>query len=425
MRRVRRANRLARGLAVAGTATALLAVLASGGCELAVSDGIPPFTCLPGAADNCPPDSVCVPSTRQCVARSGTCTPNASTGCATGMRCDAQTLRCAASPEASAGDASGASDSTAGPVGDSASDAQGLPLADASFPLDASGDAADTNVADVRTDAPSTCRGITCSCSRPSDCDSGICADQLTATTALSMAIMGMNFCTQPCCTSTDCPGTTVCFGTGGGGSYCVAPKWIGRVGDLGTGGGGAMCTGTADCRSGVCANGACADTCCSSSTAQQSSECAAGTVCRFAAFPGNSFDTHETAWCGAMVGNGSGGSPCAVDGSCQSGKCAITRCEAVCRSTSDCSAGQACSYGLGPTTLPSNKDIVAGCLTATGMAPNGSACTSNGDCQSDFCDGTHCTDVCVTDADCKSGLHCRPEIVQVQGSYAVLCCES
>ncbi len=172
-------------------------------------------------------------------------------------------------------------------------------------------------------DVPATCRGITCGCSRPADCDSGVCADTLTATTALSNALSGMNFCTQPCCSSTDCPGNTVCFGTGGGGNYCVAPNWIGRAADQGTAVGGTPCTGNTECRSGLCnmTTMQCADTCCS--TAQQSAECSAGTVCRYAAFPGAGFDTHETAWCGAAVGNTAAGSPCAVDASCQSGKCA------------------------------------------------------------------------------------------------------
>ncbi len=422
---VRRADRLAGGVAVAVTATAVFGLVAGGGCEAIVGDQIPSFTCVPGVAQNCPTGSVCVPSTRQCVARSETCTPGASTGCAAGSRCDPQTLRCTQSSQTDSGDGPGA-DATSVRVGDSATDSPGVVATDGPLLADApSGDAADSNAGDVSTgDGPPTCRGITCSCSRPSDCDSGICADQLTATTALSMAIMGMNFCTQPCCTSFDCPLTTVCFGTGGGGSYCVAPGWIGRGSTLGGVEGGAMCTGNSECRSGVCSNGACADTCCS--TAQESTECAGSTVCRFAAFPGSGFDTHETAWCGAAVGNVTGGGTCVVgDSSCQSGKCSFTHCVAACRISTDCSSGLECSYGAGPTTVPSNKDIVAGCLSAAGITANGGTCTSNADCQSAFCDGSHCTDACATDMDCKSGLHCRPVIVQVQGSYAVLACES
>lgn len=424
MRWAERADRLGAGLAVAVTTGVVLTLLAvGGGCELVVGDSLPSFTCEPGAA-NCPGGSVCVPSTHRCAARSSTCTPGAATGCAAGKRCDEETLQC--TPLASVGD--GASedgdDATASPPGDSAADGPISQMGDAPGSGDAPvGDAANGST-DASADAPVGCRGVTCSCSHNPDCDSGICAGELTETTPLATAIG--SFCTQPCCTSTDCPGSTVCFGTGGGGSYCVAPGWIGRGVEHGLGVGGATCTGDGECRSALCVNSVCADTCCSG--AQQGSECTGGAVCRYAAFPGKTFDTHQTAWCGAAIGNSAGGSPCTIDATCQSGKCAsFIRCEAVCRSSIDCTvAGQACSYGLGPTTLPSNKDIVAGCITSTGNAANGSACSSNNDCQSAFCDGGgHCTDVCVTDNDCKPGMHCVPGIVQIQGSYSVLGCES
>ncbi|HEX4448729.1 MAG TPA: hypothetical protein VH044_18425, partial [Polyangiaceae bacterium] len=222
--------------------------------------------------------------------------------------------------------------------------------------------------------------------------------------------------------TSADCPGTTVCFGTGAGGSYCVAPGLLGRNGPLGEGSGGNTCQSGQDCRSGLCANGACADTCCSSQ--QQSNECATGSVCRFAVFPGAGFDVHDTPWCGPPVGTVVNNSPCAVglDGTCQSGKCGPGRCEAVCRSTADCLTGQSCSYGLAPNA----KDIIAGCTSTSGAGADGTACTLNADCQSNFCDGAHCIDVCFSDADCKSPWHCAPQQVAVQfggGSYSILSC--
>jgi hypothetical protein len=418
--RARWANGLAGGLAVATTAIGVVALLSGeGGCELVVGDTVPLFTCLADAADTCPSGSVCVPATHECVPRSGTCTPGAANGCAGGMRCDAQTLRCGP-PAPTALDAAGDEDGPQAPSLDSGPDSGDVTVGDARERDAPTGDGPDVNVPDANPDAP-TCRGVTCSCSRQGDCDSMICADSFTQTPAL-YAVVGMSFCTQPCCTSADCTANTVCFATGGGANYCVLPKWIGRGGGLGTGLGGATCTGGADCRSGLCNMGTCADTCCS--TAQEATECASGTVCRFAAFPGSGFDTHETAWCGAKIGNLAGGAICAVDSICQSGKCGVGQCEAVCRTTSDCGGTLACSYGAAPA-VPTNKDIVAGCVTATGTTANGGNCTANSDCQSAFCDGAHCTDACVTDADCKSGMHCRPVVVQVQGSYSVLACES
>ncbi len=351
--------------------------------------------------------------------------------CTGSTLCDPQTLRCL--PATAVGDAAQSADGAGG--GDATVDgpldteAQAGPDGEVADGRMADGPAAEAgDAADATPDAPGTCRGITCGCGGSSFCDSGICADSLTATSALYAVNNNASFCTQACCTSADCPTATVCFGTGGGGNYCVPPGWIGRNSGVGVGQGGLSCQFNEDCRSGLCASGACADTCCSTAqqNAQTNPECATGTICRFAAFPGNGFDTHETAWCGPPIGNTAGGNACAVDGTCQSGKCGnFTRCEAVCRGPTDCSGGLACSYGLGPTTLPANKDIVAGCIMPTGNVPNGSACSTNTDCLSAFCDGSKCTDVCILDSDCKTGLHCRPKMVQVQGSYSVLCCES
>ena len=279
----------------------------------------------------------------------------------------------------------------------------------------------------MTSDAPTSCPdagAVTCGCRGPSDCDSGICADYVPLTPALYGVIGNHSICTKPCCTSFDCTPDTVCFGAGTGGNYCVLPKWIGRTVGLGLGRGGATCSSGAECRSGLCNMGTCADTCCS--TAQQTMECATGTVCRYAAFPGNGFDTHETAWCSPSPGGAAAGATCGFDTACQSGKCAAARCMAPCRTSTDCTTGLACSYGLAPTTIPANKDIIEGCVTATGPTPDGGNCTANSDCQSAFCDGTmHCTDACVTDADCKTGLHCRLANVMVQGTYTVLACES
>jgi hypothetical protein len=424
--RVRRASRLAGGLAMATTAVGVIALLSGGGgCELAVTDSVPFFTCLPDAADACPSGSVCVPATHLCVARSGTCTPGAANACGLGMRCDAQTLHCL--PEASPLDATADVDAKPAAALDSTPDSSDVVVGDAprEGPI---GDAPELDVPEVSADGPLTCHGdIGCGCSGASDCPTGICVNNVTLTPALYAAVgipNDTNVCTKPCCTSADCTSGTVCFGTGAGGNYCVPSKWIGRNGGVGTGVGGASCSAATDCYSGLCSMGKCADTCCS--TAQQSTECATGTVCRFVPFPGKAtVDTHVTAWCGAAIGGTASGMICAVDNVCQSGKCDVGTCESACRTSTDCATRQACSYGLAPT-LPTNSDIIEGCMPVTGTTANGGSCTSNSDCLSAFCDGTmHCADVCATDADCKMGLHCRPTVVKVQGSYSVLACGS
>ena len=240
-----------------------------------------------------------------------------------------------------------------------------------------------------------------------------------------STTVMGMSFCTQPCCTSADCPPHTVCFATGGGGNYCVSPKWIGRSGGLGTGLGGATCTGDADCRSGLCNMTARAPTR-AARPRRRATECASGTVCRFAAFPGSGFDTHETAWCGASIGNVGRRRHLRRRQHLPEREVRASRqCEAVCRNSSDCGGGLACSYGAARRRCRRTKTSSPVASPPRGTRRTAATAPRNADCQSAFCDGAHCTDVCVTDADCKSGMHCRPVVVQVQGSYSVLACES
>jgi hypothetical protein len=215
------ANRLAGGLAMATMAIGVVALLASGGgCELAVSDSVPSFTCVPGAPNACPSGAVCVPATHECTPRSGTCTPGASSGCGEGMRCDPQTLRCSAGgPQ----DASADRDGPAGMPLDSTLDSPDVLVAEAHEPDGPGDDSPDINIPDVTSsDAPTSCPdagGVTCSCSGQSGCASGICAEELTLTTELYMAIGNGNICTKPCCTSADCTANTVCFGTGRGGN--------------------------------------------------------------------------------------------------------------------------------------------------------------------------------------------------------------
>jgi hypothetical protein len=288
----------------------------------------------------------------------------------------------------------------------------------------------DVGAADATADGPApTCRDIGCSCYSQSSCDSGICADSLTLTQDFLTANQNSFTCTQPCCTSVDCPLGTVCFGTGHGGSYCVLPALLGRTRDLGNGIGGALCSGDSDCRSGICTGTPpqCADTCCSSGV--QGSECAFGTMCRFAPFPGKTFDVHATGWCGGAIGGGPIGQFCGTDAACQTGKCsALARCLAVCRTTSDCPVGQSCTYQGGPTP-PTTGDIVPTCNpTVTGGMADGMPCNASSDCLSAFCAPTKvCTDICFANSDCKNAWRCAPLQVQVtisSGSYSILSCQ-
>jgi hypothetical protein len=352
------------------------------GCEFAVSDTLPSYTCVPGEGDVCPLGLVCDPARRICARPS-----------VSGQLTDASVP----------GEDATARDD--GNVADAGREAQTETNED--------GSAGDSDAgADVRTVGPDTgapdsgfCNTLGCKCSGAADCANGICAQQAAVTTPLYAAAGNSNFCSQPCCTSSDCPASGVCFASGAGGNYCVMPGWLQRTATLGRGIGGAACQSNGDCRSGVCAGSMCADTCCSA--AGSSSECATGTACRPGTFPGAGFDVHAAAICGAAITCGNG-----------------PQCNRPCRNTADCSAGQACYY------LPAilSKDIVAACTTADGAGAEGSRCTSDFQCASNFCDPTtmQCSDVCFANTDCTfDAWHCRPALISLAtgGTDTVLTC--
>jgi hypothetical protein len=376
-----------------GTLAAVALAIAGVGCELAVSDTVPSYSCVPGVANTCPAGFTCE-------AERGVCEE------------DPHVVTTVPEPDAATSEA----DATIGDAGlvddrapDTTSPVDGTvaTVAESGGPSEAAVEAASAEASSADAADAGPCVGLGCKCSGDSDCASGICAAELTVSTALYQAAGGASFCTQPCCSSADCPTAGVCFATGAGGSYCVLPQWLDRATPVGSalGLGGATCSTNSDCRSGLCASHACADTCCSATLG--STECGGGAACRVAAFAGVGFDTHVAPSCGPS-------SSC--NGSFLCGPC---------RNTTQCAPGQGCEYL--PTSLGS-KDIAATCVATTSVLGEGVHCTGNANCASGFCDpnSNECTDACFADADCTlSGWHCRPEVVQVQsgGSYSVLCC--
>lgn len=358
-----------RSASSAPTVAAAIVAILVGGCELAVPSTISSFTCTPGPGA-CPGDAICAPSTGQCVALSHACT---TTGCPHGEHCDSGSYLCVPDDGGSGGDGT---------------DGDGPPP---------DRDAGDDARADVGPDS-GACRGFGCKCSGAGDCDSDVCSDPLTVTQDIYNAAGKINFCTQPCCTSADCPSGTVCFGTGAGGSYCVKPSWVSRATPSGSKTGGSQCGGDAECRSGLCDSSFCQDTCCS--TFQASSECGGGDVCRIGGFPGRTFDTHWTAHCGAKPGSGGDGANCFNNSDCTSDFCS-GGCVWQCRNSGDCTGGTGnyCAYALNPQ----NSAVLPICSQTSGKP------------------------VCFTNDDCKvnPGNVCRPEIAMVQGggSVSVLLC--
>jgi hypothetical protein len=392
----------ARSIAVvAAVLSAMLAVVAGGGCEVAIGNALPAFACDPGP-DTCPAGQTCDPTTHQCV---GSCMAG---GCPNGEQCSAGTGLCTAAVDANMPDTHVVDSPAMVDV------IEASPGPEAS-PTDTGGG------------ETGPCNTVGCKCSGPSDCLSAVCGDQETVTTPLYQAAGDANFCTQPCCTSSDCPTGAVCFATAAGGNYCVPPTWLGRTDGVGTSGtGGATCPqGGRDCRSGLCVGGVCADTCCS--TGQSSSECASGATCTFSAFPGNSFDTHYSASCSTTSGTGANDAFCTTNTKCESELCFNESCSNACRSGADCGAVDRCTY-LQPDAT---SDLAAGCVEATGSVATGDTCDPTDDeCETGFCDSAtnKCVDVCFTNGDCTTGT-CLPTLITfyVMGSpagmYSVLAC--
>jgi len=338
------------------------------------------------------------------------------------MQCDINSHLCALAdvsvqPPADTGGANPSLD--AGPLDGSVGEA----AVDASMPDAAPVEGATMTDAGGGDSGP--CTGLMCKCVGNIACDSHICADQLTIGSGLYAAAGGANFCTKPCCTSADCEPNTVCYATSTGGSFCVLPTWLNRSTQLGAALGGESCSDNTNCRSGLCAGSTCADTCCS--TSQSTKECGGGTTCGLGTFPGvPTFDQGYVAYCG-QGGAGTNGATCNFGNECESTLCYRGSCQNACRNTPDCGGlGYTCGYFRDSTN---NATIYAACAaTSNSSAPQGSACASDSDCASDFCDqaSSKCTDVCFADADCTaSGWRCRPEQITLQrgGSASVLCC--
>lgn len=409
-----------RSLAVATFASVLVAVLgATGGCELAVGDTVPSFYCNGGPA-TCPAGEVCDMSSHDCVPDC-----NKTGGCSGGRVCSSTGLCVGNMMDGGGMPEVGVNETSGQDVAD---------VADVMITDDEAAPPPDTGGNETTNPCPTTGAGILCGCSGASSCASGMCADSLAVGMSLYNAAGMKSFCTQACCTSTDCPSGTVCYATGQGGDYCVDPSWLGRAVPAGNTAGGGGCSRNADCRSGLCTSNYCVDTCCS--TPNGSTECAGGDVCQIGTFPGSgSVDQNYASYCAFGGGNGQDGASCTstTGADCQSGLCArfmgesSSHCRDACSSNADCTNGDACSYVIsGQTTSPT--PIVAACAPPAGTVPMGSSCDMTTNCDG-FCDpnSSKCTAPCFSDGDCSGGWHCRIELISLSsqggGSYDVLVC--
>ncbi len=362
----------------------LLALFVGEGCEAVVPGTVGSYRCGSVDPSSCPPGQVCVVATGKCVDSCLTA------GCSPSEACDPASGLC--EPLASPTDASDARPNPDGtpPPRDVTSDV--MVEEEAAPPPDVQIDAA--------------CGGVVgCACAGPNTCKAGlVCADTSVVPGLTSAGF----FCTQPCCTSDDCPTDYVCYSTGAPANYCVAARLLNRAFTGGPGAAGATCPGDSACRSGKCTSGHCQDPCCSNAS------CTGGTAC---ALDTTAVDGHQGFFCLAGTGSGGSGVFCVVNGDCASEACSsggscLPRC---CGKASCTGAGfQACElFGA-----PNNTDNVAACNYVSGGSTKGygQPCAQPSDCASTVCDvqAKTCTDVCCVDTDCAGygvGLVCRPSM--------------
>ena len=334
-----------------------------------------------GIIDNpdlvCPPNETCVPKTGQCISNAAVCTPCSVSPvagcCASPNVCDPGTQQC---------------------------------------------------VQNGTQDAGSSCSG-------DKACATGICSDPAE----LGSGQTG-GTCTQPCCTSADCPNPQdICWGGGTGGNYCLDATTAGRAVPGRNYAPGATCTTGSDCRSGLCTTGRCEDTCCNNT------QCTNGTSCVATTVSGN-----PTFACVPAPGNTATNQQCSQNTDCASGFCAIYQVSGggqtikACAPT--CCSSKQCGVLLGnqllcgddfypPTITPpaTGGAVVPVCdyvQQGTGKGTVGVACPNgNGDCFAEQCmtfnGSPFCTDVCCVDSDCgAAGWVCRP--TQVQSGTALRC---
>ncbi|MCC7386963.1 MAG: putative metal-binding motif-containing protein [Deltaproteobacteria bacterium] len=193
---------------------------------------------------------------------------------------------------------------------------------------------------------------------------------------------------------------------------------------DIGTGAVGASCSDGAQCRSGNCLRDQrlagppvryCSDLCGSDAY------CGGGTNCQvWGSFTGQCWRTLS------LQNRGTGVACNDTNTACRGGPSTCVQisagnriCSAICCHDADCPTGYFCSLRGNDAPGPAGGyDTVPVCWpegAGTHDRLAGAACTSNGQCRSEFCDRNLrvCAEVCCHDSDCPTGLACESTQVE------------
>lgn len=243
--------------------------------------------------------------------------------------------------------------------------------------------------------------------------------------------------CSEPCSGENDCAVGQICSKVPGSVQvgYCQdAPAGLGH---------GSPCTADHECRSRLCSNFMCTPLCLDEAQCAQP-----GLTC---ALTGDLAQGLVTSVCtpdsAQTIGNGQ---LCSPDGFtfdssyCASGHCDLLNfdasvCAPICKSEADCAPAQECNIVIfspveradavpyDPRFTLKTHDAAAGCYTPaqSGTLPDGSECTSRGQCRSNKClpldpqtSQTYCTGFCTSDAQCPGNMACKLEALTLSSEW-------
>lgn len=358
------------------------AMLALAGCSIIVPSSVPAYHCLPGDPAACPASLVCDPTTLRCVG---------------------------AGADGDAGDV----DVTEDPA-DAGDD---LPVDGALRPSPlggkcvVDGDCEDgllcgTSTLLTTAIVPVNSQPI---CTKPC-CSTTECAPGFVCFSAAT----GGNFCVAADRAERTPPPAG---GKSAGGSCtkatdCRSGLCAGRCQDAP----GTACNTAEDCPSGACSGSRrCVDTCCASS------DCTGGSTCRILTVATHVVWSCGAPNSGSAVKDL--GETCSATSECKNDNCVgfpepAKKCTPPCCTSKDCAAlgfaDHVCAYG------ESGNDRIKWCFAVPSgdggatSAALGAACNANFDCASRYCDAElrKCLNVCCTDEDCGDDEACRPSPV-------------
>lgn len=249
-------------------------------------------------------------------------------------------------------------------------------------------------------------------CNQDTECSSGFCL----------VLGGGVGFCSQACGRTAECDPTQAlgCFPVDDMG-FCMPGAAFNPPANLSTPAGGSCSASVNDCKSGVCdtGQGRCLERCFSNNRCSgQGGNC-------WAWLPQGQTDGYFHI---CVTNNQQGaGTTCTNNSQCRSGICSryTGRCVSHCCADGDCAANESC----GIYDLVSQQEGIKVCRPKSpgaGNLPYGSACTLDGECDSEYCVPTDpsdaqspkkCSVSCCSDTDCgvvPNGGVCRPRAINL-----------